>query len=77
MIGNLYFKRSNGEKVLIKKNLEEDKLGEAIKAAVAEMNPNYKIYYTRCWKSSNDSTTTVYDVGSHSEFFLYTETSSE
>lgn len=77
MIGNLYFKRSNGEKVLIKENLAEDKLSEAIKAAVAEMNPNYEIYYTRCWKSPNDPATTVYDVGSHSEFFLYTETSGE
>lgn len=75
MIGTLYFKRATGEKVLVKDNLEEENIGKAIKDAVFEMNPNYKIYYMRAWISTEDASTTVYDVGSHTEFFLYTKAS--
>lgn len=70
-MGTLYFQRSNGKEVLIKENLAENDVGKAIIAAVAEMNPNYKIYYTRHWTSTEDPRTIVYDVGSHTEFFLY------
>ena len=69
--GTLYFKRSNGEKVFISDNVKKDKIAEAIYKAVADINPRYKIYYIRSWRSSEDPTVTIYDVGSHSEFFLY------
>lgn len=70
--GTLYFQRSNGEKVIKAVNVREDEVGRAIKDVVGQMNPKFKIYYTRAWKSSEDPNTTVYDVGSHTEFFLFT-----
>lgn len=69
--GTLFFKRKNGEKILIKNKVQENEVGKAIHEAVANMNPNYKIYYMRYWQSNVDSNVTVYDVGSYTEFFLY------
>ncbi len=69
-MGNLYFIRSNGEKMLVETNIEEKYVMKSIIAFVKETNPNFSMYYTRSWKTEEG---TMYDVGSHSEFFLLTK----
>lgn len=64
MNGDFYFKRANGEEVLLGKNVTEQQ-------AMILMNDflekhNYKSYYTRIWMKDN---TVWYDVGSWNEFF--------
>ena len=66
----LYFERSNGEKVLVKENVEERKILQEIRNYVAKLNPNFEIHYFRCWKTEEGM---MYDVGSHTEFFIVTE----
>lgn len=67
---SLYFERSNGEEVLVKEDIAQEKdVFPLIKNFVKTLNPNYKIYCIRSW-GENPIT---YDVGSHTEFFkLYT-----
>ena len=66
---NLYFLDSRGEQRLVKKNVETETVMKVISHYVNNLNPTYKIYYYRTWF---DETTggTIYDIGSHSEFFL-------
>ena len=64
---NLYFIRSNGEKRLIRENIDPDKAIGYIEEYVYYTNPKYKIYYIRTWENEEG---TMYDVGSHTEFFL-------
>lgn len=68
---SLYFIRSNGEKELVKSQLETDKeVLTHIKNFIHSKNPNFQIYYYRTWGTNP----VVYDVGSHTEFFhLYQE----
>lgn len=66
---NLYFIRSNGEKRLVRENAEEKTVLSDIHSYVNNVNPTYKIYYTRSWYSE-DHKGIMYDVGSHTEFFL-------
>lgn len=63
---NLYFIRSNGEKRLIRENIDPDKVIGYIEEYVHTINPKYKIYYTRYWEENGG---TMYDVGSYTEFF--------
>lgn len=63
---NIYFIRSNGEYRL---------LGENVTCSQASMKinqfldaHNFKSYYTRSWDTHEG---TMYDVGSHTEFFLW------
>ena len=65
---NLYFKRSTGGYLLIKKNVLEANALEEISAFL--QRHNYKSYYTRYWKDGNSI---IYDVGSWSEFFELTD----
>lgn len=63
---NLYFQRSNGEHRLLATDVTEDE-------AYAEMQKfmdehNFKSYYTRIWEVNG---VTTYDVGSWTEFFLW------
>lgn len=78
---NLFFLASNGEKRLVKENIQLEENADAvtskvvsqeIRKYVAALNPNYKIYYTRSWYSSEEKGT-MYDIGSHTEFFLLTD----
>ena len=64
---NLYFIRSNGERILVEPKTKEDNTIKFIKKFVKEKNPNFEIYYIRSWKTEEGIT---YDVGSHTEFFL-------
>lgn len=65
---NLYFQDSLGNERLVKADPREDEVGSAIIEYVHTLNPNYKIYYTRSWMT--DTGDTIYDVGSHTEFFI-------
>ena len=64
-IGDFYFKRSNGERILLAENVDQD-------AAWTVMNQflddhKYKSYYVRSWERDNEL---WMDVGSHTEFFV-------
>lgn len=71
MKGNLYF-RSCGQDRLVKENIENDeKLFCVIHEYVKRLNPNFEIYYIRSWQTEDGIT--VFDVGSHTEFFKFKE----
>lgn len=67
---NLYFLSSYGEKRLIRENINPETAMGYINEYIATLNPNFKVYYVRTWESEKG---TMYDVGSHSEFFLVGE----
>lgn len=67
---NLYFIRSNGERILVEPKIKEDNIIKFIKKFVKEKNPNFKIYYIRSWEEDSGI---MYDVGSHTEFFLLSD----
>lgn len=67
---NLYFIRSNGEKRLVRENIDPETAMGYINEYIATINPNFKIYYIRTWETEEG---TMYDVGSHTEFFLVGE----
>ena len=64
---NLYFIRSNGERILVESKIKEDNTIKFIKKFVKEKNPNFEIYYIRSWETEEGI---MYDVSSHTEFFL-------
>lgn len=67
---SLYFKRSTGEEVPVKLQLETDsEVLFLIEEFVYSINPNFVIHYIRSWGENP----VVYDVGSHTEFFLLFE----
>lgn len=63
---NLYFIRSNGEYKLLGENVTESQARMLRNKFLDEHN--FKSYYTRSWKIDSG---TMYDVGSHTEFFLW------
>ena len=69
---NLYFEDRFGKSRLVKRDIgtNDEDIYNAIKAYVAELNPKYRIYYTRSWCKDG---VRWYDVGSHSEFFKLVE----
>ena len=64
---NLYFERSNGELILLANNIDKTEVYKEINNFLDAHN--YKSYYTREWE---DNGVRHYDVGSHTEFFLWT-----
>ena len=62
--GDFYFKRSNGELVLLAENVSEKEAMVKMKDFLDDHN--FKSYYTRVRRKDD---TVWYDVGSHSEFF--------
>ena len=68
----LYFIDARGEMRLVKKGVEAKTACKEMSEYVNSLNPNYKIYYFRSWYSE-DYGGTMYDVGSHAEFFLLVE----
>ena len=63
---NLYFIRSNGEKRLVRENIDPETALGYIQEYTHSLNPIFKIYYFRSWEEDGG---TMYDVGSHTEFF--------
>ena len=62
----LYFENSYGEERLIAEVQNEEEAFKEIHKFLDDHN--YKSYYTRTWMRNNNKK--VYDVGSHSEFFV-------
>lgn len=63
---NLYFKDSRGNYRLLHENVKEREVYILIRLFLNEHN--FKSYYTRSWGTENGI---MYDVGSHTEFFLW------
>lgn len=63
---NLYFIDSRGNYRIIMADIEEHEARLAIRTFLDEHK--FKSYYTRSW---NIDKGTMYDVGSHTEFFLW------
>lgn len=64
---NMYFKRSNGEYILLLENCTEEEAWDEMKKFLDDHN--YKSYYTRVWTTPDGNK--YYDVGSYTEFFIY------
>lgn len=64
----LYFEDRYEQLHLIAEVENDAEAGKCIRKFIEEKNPNFKIYYVRQWV--NDAGMKVFDVGSHSEFFL-------
>ena len=63
---DLYFQRSNGEYRLLMKDVTKEEAWKEISKFMDEHN--FKSYYTRSWEMNG---ITTYDVGSWTEFFLW------
>lgn len=64
-IGDFYFERSNGERVLLAENVDQKAANVVMKQFLDDHN--FKSYYTRTWEHENEL---WMDVGSHTEFFI-------
>jgi hypothetical protein len=72
-MGNLYFENRYGERKLIAAGIEEEQIVPNIHEYVHKLNASYAIYYIRTWENEYNEVT--YDVGSHSEFFIFVKES--
>lgn len=69
----LYFENSYGERRLIAQPREQTEVGLEIRRFIDKCNEGkpedkkFRSYYCRTWKDEDGLT--IYDVGSHSEFF--------
>ena len=79
-MANLYFENSNGDRRVIANCHTEKEVIRAIYAFIDTCNKDkpkdkkFKSYYTREWVEKNKETgeiETWYDVGSHTEFFVW------
>lgn len=64
----LYFENSYGKRRVIGRATDENGISKLIKDFLDDHN--YKSYYTRAWVNENNPKEIIYDVGSHSEFFI-------
>lgn len=70
----LYFENSYGERRLIAQPRKQTEVGLEIRQFINKCNEGkpedkkFRSYYCRTW--TNEEGLVVYDVGSHSEFFL-------
>ncbi len=65
-IRNLYFIDSRGDYRLLTANVEEHKAAMTIHEFLE--HHNFKCHYIRAWETEEGL---MYDVGSHTEFFLW------
>lgn len=63
---NLYFINSSGQHRILACEITKNEVSKVIKSFLDEHN--FKSYYTRIWETKDG---TKYDVGSHTEFFLW------
>lgn len=64
----LYFENSQGKRREIGKPKTEKEVFKIIHQFLDEHN--FKSYYTRTWLNPDNELEKIYDVGSHSEFFI-------
>ena len=64
----LYFEDSWGKRREIGQPQTEQEAHKIIKEFLDDHN--FKSYYTRSWVNENNFNEIIYDVGSHSEFFI-------
>ena len=64
----LYFENSQGKRRKIGKPKTEKEAFKIIHQFLDDHN--YKSYYTRTWLNPDNEIEKIYDVGSHSEFFI-------
>lgn len=64
----LYFENSQGKRREIGKPKTEKGIFKLIHQFLNEHN--FKSYYTRIWLNPDNELEKIYDVGSHSEFFI-------
>ena len=64
-IGDFYFRRSNGDRMLLAENIDRNSAFKVMSKFLADHN--YKSYYTRTWEKDNEL---WMDVGSHTQFFI-------
>ena len=65
----LYFENSQGKERLIAECETVKDIGKEIQKFLDDHN--YKSYYTRSWTNESNPKEKIYDVGSHSEFFIF------
>lgn len=65
---NFYFIRASGEYICLCENVTNEKAMRAMRKFLNKHN--FHSYYTRSWTTK---TGTMYDVGSHVEFFFWGE----
>ena len=65
---NLYFRRSNGEYRLLAENIDIDRVYDLMHDFMDAHK--FKCYYIRHWEKSG-SGERWFDVGSHTEFFVW------
>lgn len=64
----LYFKNSLGQRREIGQGKSEQEIFQIINKFLEEHN--FTSYYTRSWLNPSNKLEKVYDVGSHTEFFI-------
>lgn len=72
---NIYFEHSNLERTLVNENVLDADVYSFIERDVARRSKGkFKIYYFRSWQNPINANETVVDVGSHSEYYILTNT---
>ena len=64
-IGDFYFERSNGKRVLLAENVDQKAAGVVMKQFLDDHN--FKSYYTRVWEENDEL---WMDFGSHTQFMV-------
>lgn len=64
-IGDFYFERSNGKRVLLAENVDQKAAGVVMKQFLD--GHNFKSYYTRVWEENDEL---WMDFGSHTQFMV-------
>ena len=72
-MGKLYFRSSQNQRRLVQSDISKNDAYKYIVDYVRQLNPNFKIYYCRTWQNPDNPHETIYDVGSHTEFFIFQE----
>ena len=73
-MGKLFFENSQGNRREIASNISREDCGKEIQKFIQDHNKGkpkdkkFHSYYTRTWEENGE---TVFDVGSHTEFFYW------
>lgn len=65
---NVYFENRFEERIFIGEAKNEEEIYQLIKSDISvRAQPNFQWYYTRSWERDGEK---IYDVGSHTEFYI-------